>query len=56
MLVELHGDDTHDQVLGTVIELGLALIRVEPRRSSLEDLFRAGASDEAAIVEAEVAT
>ncbi len=56
VLVELHGDDTHDRVLAAVTDLGLALIRVEPRRSSLEDLFRAGASDEAIIVEAEVAT
>ena len=40
VLVELRGDDTHDQVLGAVVDLGLALIRVEPRRSSLEDLFR----------------
>ena len=52
VLVELHGDDTFDQVLEAVVALGLALIRVEPRRSSLEDLFRvaapgvaAGASD-----------
>ncbi len=43
VLVELHGDDTHDQVLDAVVALGLALIRVEPRRSSLEDLFRVAA-------------
>jgi ABC-2 type transport system ATP-binding protein len=42
VLVELHGEDTHDRVLEAVVELGLALIRVEPRRSSLEDLFRDG--------------
>ena len=40
VLVELHGDETHDQVLDAVIALGLALIRIEPRRSRLEDLFR----------------
>ena len=40
MLVEIHGDDTTDKVLAAVVELGLALIRIEPRRSSLEDLFR----------------
>ena len=49
VLVELHGEDTHDRVLAAVVDLGLALIRVEPRRSSLEDLFRVGATDEAAV-------
>ncbi len=51
MLVELRGDETHDQVIEAVVELGLALIRVEARRSSLEDLFRdaaPGRSDAAA--------
>ncbi len=52
VLVELHGDETHDRVLGAVVDLGLALIRVEPRRSSLEDLFRddqrVGAGEDAA--------
>ncbi len=43
VLVELRGDDTFDQVLDAVVALGLALIRVEPRRSSLEDLFRVAA-------------
>ncbi|MEX1296626.1 MAG: ABC transporter ATP-binding protein [Candidatus Limnocylindrales bacterium] len=46
VLVELHGDDTHDKVLAAVVEQGLALIRVEARRSSLEDLFREGARHE----------
>jgi ABC-2 type transport system ATP-binding protein len=40
VLVELHGDETHDEVIAAVVDLGLALIRVEARRSSLEDLFR----------------
>ena len=40
VLVEIHGDGTPDRVLEAVVELGLALIRMEPRRSSLEDLFR----------------
>jgi ABC-2 type transport system ATP-binding protein len=39
LLVELAGDETHDQVVEAVADLGLALIRVEPRRASLEDLF-----------------
>jgi ABC-2 type transport system ATP-binding protein len=47
VLVELRGDETHDQVVDAVVELGLALIRVEPRRSSLEDLFRDSAAPEA---------
>jgi ABC-2 type transport system ATP-binding protein len=49
VLVELRGDETHDRVVDAVVELGLALIRVEARRSSLEDLFRDGAAaDDAA--------
>ncbi len=51
VLVELHGDETHDEVIAAVVDLGLALIRVEARRSSLEDLFRDAAptaSDEPA--------
>jgi ABC-2 type transport system ATP-binding protein len=47
VLVELRGDETHDQVVDAVVELGLALIRVEPRRSSLEDLFRDTAAPDA---------
>ena len=45
VLVELRGDETHDQVLDAIVAEGLALIRVEPRRSSLEDLFRDAAPD-----------
>jgi ABC-2 type transport system ATP-binding protein len=49
VLVELHDEETHDRVIDAVVDLGLALIRVEARRSSLEDLFRdASPSDEVA--------
>jgi ABC-2 type transport system ATP-binding protein len=44
-LVEIKGDATFDQVRDAVVELELALIRIEPRRSSLEDLFRDGPRD-----------
>jgi ABC-2 type transport system ATP-binding protein len=40
VLVEIRGDDTYDQVLAAVVESGRALIRLEARRSTLEDLFR----------------
>jgi ABC-2 type transport system ATP-binding protein len=40
VLVEIDGDETYDRVLGEVVDLGLALVRVEARRASLEDLFR----------------
>ncbi len=40
VLVVIRGDDTYDHVRDGVADLGLALIRVEPRRASLEDLFR----------------
>jgi ABC-2 type transport system ATP-binding protein len=40
VLVELRDGATHDAVRDAVVDLGLALIRIEPRRSSLEDLFR----------------
>ena len=40
VLVEIRGDETFDAVRDAVAELGLALIRIEPRRASLEDLFR----------------
>jgi ABC-2 type transport system ATP-binding protein len=51
VLVELAGDETYDQVLAAVAGLGLALVRMEPRRSSLEDLFREPRSTPAAAVE-----
>ncbi len=47
VLVELRGDETHDQVIEAVVELGLSLIRVEARRASLEDLFRDAVPGEA---------
>jgi ABC-2 type transport system ATP-binding protein len=40
VLVEIRDEATHDAVRDAVVDLDLALIRVEPRRSSLEDLFR----------------
>ena len=49
VLVEIAGDDTPDRVRDAVVELGRGLVRIEPRRSSLEDLFRdADPKDEAA--------
>jgi ABC-2 type transport system ATP-binding protein len=52
VLVEIRGEATHDAVRDAVVDLGLALIRVEPRRSSLEDLFRDRVSAEESIEEA----
>ena len=40
VLVEIGGDETYDQVRDAAVDLGLALVRLEPRRSHLEDLFR----------------
>ena len=40
VLVELAGDETYDLVRDAVAELGLPLLRIEPRRHRLEDLFR----------------
>jgi ABC-2 type transport system ATP-binding protein len=40
VLVEMSGDATYDIVRDAVVDLGLALVRLEQRRSSLEDLFR----------------
>ena len=40
VLVALDGDRTFDAVRDAVVELGLPLIRIEPRRHRLEDLFR----------------
>jgi ABC-2 type transport system ATP-binding protein len=40
VLVEIGGDETYDQVRDAAIDLGLALMRMEPRRAHLEDLFR----------------
>ena len=40
VLVQLQGDATYDAVRDDVADLDLALLRIEPRRASLEDLFR----------------
>ena len=40
VLVKIDDDETHDRVIEAVVAEGQALIRIEPRRSSLEDLFR----------------
>ena len=40
VLVALDGDRTYDAVRDAVVDLGLPLIRIEPRRHKLEDLFR----------------
>jgi ABC-2 type transport system ATP-binding protein len=40
VLVALAGDATYDLVRDAVAELGLPLLRIEPRRHRLEDLFR----------------
>ena len=50
VLVALAGDQTYDIVRDAVAELGLPLLRIEPRRHRLEDLFRdAPASARAAV-------
>jgi len=40
LLIALHDQATHDVVRDAVVDLGLPLVRIEPRRHSLEDLFR----------------
>jgi ABC-2 type transport system ATP-binding protein len=40
LLVALRDQGTYDQVRDTVAELDLPLVRIEPRRHRLEDLFR----------------
>ena len=40
VLVAINGDATYDIVRDAVVELGLPLVRIEPRRHRLEDLFR----------------
>jgi ABC-2 type transport system ATP-binding protein len=42
VLVAIDGDRTYDAVRDAVVDLGLPLIRIEPRRHRLEDLFRDG--------------
>jgi ABC-2 type transport system ATP-binding protein len=48
VLIEIQGDDTYDRVRDAIVSLELGLIRIEQRRSSLEDLFRDVAPDEEA--------
>jgi len=43
LLVAIDEEPAYDIVRDTVADLGLALVRLEPRRRSLEDLFRDGA-------------
>ena len=40
LLVEIDAERGYDEVRDAVADLGLALVRLEPRRRSLEDLFR----------------
>ncbi len=40
VLVDLGGDGDYDLVRDTVADLGLGLVRIEPERRTLEDLFR----------------
>jgi ABC-2 type transport system ATP-binding protein len=41
LLVELSGDGTYDAIRDAVADLGLALVRLEQRRHTIEDIFRA---------------
>jgi ABC-2 type transport system ATP-binding protein len=38
--VSLRDESTYDTVRDSVVDLGLALVRLERRRQSLEDIFR----------------
>ncbi len=40
VLIAMSGQKPYDLVRDATVELGLALVRIEPRRHSLEDLFR----------------
>jgi len=56
VLVEIAGDETYDLVRDATVDLGLSLIRLEPRRAHLEDLFRDDApADDAAAGDDEAA-
>ena len=48
LLLPLRGDGPYDAVRDAAAELGLALVRMEPRRHSLQELFRTPATHEAA--------
>jgi ABC-2 type transport system ATP-binding protein len=47
VLVEAHDERPYDLVRDGIVDLGLALVRLEQRRGSLEDLFSDEASDAA---------
>jgi ABC-2 type transport system ATP-binding protein len=49
LLVEIDAEHGYDVVRDAVADLGLALVRLEPRRRSLEDLFRDDAPAAAAV-------
>ena len=45
LIVGLEGDRPYDVIRDSVVELGLGLVRLEQRRQSLEEIFRAPAED-----------
>ena len=45
LLVQIRDDATFDAVRDAAVDLGLGLVRLEPRRGSLEDLFRDAEGD-----------
>ncbi|HEU4948830.1 MAG TPA: ABC transporter ATP-binding protein [Kribbella sp.] len=45
VLIELTADDLYDVVRDTIAELGLGVVRVEPHRHRLEELFAGGAAN-----------
>jgi ABC-2 type transport system ATP-binding protein len=47
VLVEIRDEATFDAVRDVVTDLRLGLVRLEPRRGRLEDLFREPGSEEA---------
>jgi ABC-2 type transport system ATP-binding protein len=46
LLVELSGDGTYDAIRDAVADLGLALVRLEQRRHTIEDIFRTEVAEE----------
>ncbi len=54
LLVEIDAERGYDVVRDAVADLGLALVRLEPRRRSLEDLFRDDVPGAAAVPSATV--
>uniref|UniRef100_UPI0035E44B35 ABC transporter ATP-binding protein n=1 Tax=Phytoactinopolyspora halotolerans TaxID=1981512 RepID=UPI0035E44B35 len=49
LLVELAGDATYDVVRDAVAQLGQGLVRLEPRRHRIAEVFEGGARDAAAV-------